>query len=367
MAGTPGSDRGKERRRRLAGRPPVRPPAVGSKRPKSKPVPSKKDFDTQQTPQKQQAPFEYAAKCRVIRKIADGGMGSVYLAEQIGATGFSKTVALKVIRKDRLSDSSTVAMFVDEAKLVADLVHQNILQVYNLAAYGGRHFIVMEFLHGVTLTDFVKRHAEMGKLCPVDYAAFIASRVCRGLAYAHDKRDRQGRHLGIVHRDVTPSNVMIDFRGFVKLTDFGIAKALETSVPDESEVIMGKLPYMSPEQARGDITGPRSDIFSLGLVLYQILTGETVYRPESRKDLLRLMSEYRIVPPKRLRSSIPDDLDKVVMGALQPDVGKRYQGAKEFVDILEHYMYHDRYGPTNEKLAEYVRSVFPESDRDRIE
>ena len=306
------------------------------------------------------------AKCRVIRKIADGGMGSVYLAEQIGPTGFTKTVALKVIRKERLEDPKTVAMFVDEAKLVADLVHQNILQVYNLGEYGGRHFIVMEYLHGVTLTEFLKRHKDMGKLPPVDMAAFIASRVCRGLGYAHDKRDRQGRPLGIVHRDVTPSNVMIDVRGFVKLSDFGIAKALDTSVPDESQVIMGKLPYMSPEQARGEITGFSSDIFSLGLVLYELLSGETVYRPQSRGDLLRLMNEFRIVSPRRLRSSIPDELEEIVMKALKTEPAKRYGSAKEFGDALEHYMYHDRWGPTNEKLAQYVLSVFPDVDRDRI-
>jgi serine/threonine-protein kinase len=225
----------------------------------------------------------------------------------------------------------------------------------------------MEFLHGINLHQFLDRHLESKKLPPVDYAAFIASRVCRGLAYAHEKRDRQGRPLGIVHRDVTPANVMLDFRGGVKLSDFGIAKALDSSVPPESEVIMGKLPYMSPEQASGQTTDARSDIFSLGLVLFELLTGETVYQPQNRQELLRLMSEYRIVPPKRLRQTIPDDLNDIVMKSLEKKPEGRYGSARDLLGALEHYMYHDRYGPTNEKLAEYIRSIFPEIDRDRIE
>ena len=320
--------------------------------------------------------FEYAARCRVIRKIADGGMGSVFLGEQVGEVGFAKTVALKVIRRDKLKDEKAARLFVDEAKLVADLVHQNILQVYNLASYRGAYFIVMEFLHGVNAREFLSRHVEKKSLPPVDLAAFTVSRICRALAYAHEKRDRKGRPLGIVHRDVTPTNIMIDYRGFVKLSDFGIAKALTMSTSaggelGETKFIMGKYPYMSPEQAAGSCTGRESDIFSLGLCLYELLTGERPFlghqEAKSRKELLGLFETKRVVPPHELRPLVPSELSDITMKSIACDLDKRYESAKRFGTALELYMYSSRYGPTNEKLAEYLQAIFPEVDRDRIE
>ncbi len=311
--------------------------------------------------------FEYAARYRVIRLIAKGGMASVYLAEQVGESGFAKTVALKVISPGRLKDPSAVRLFFDEARLTADLVHQNIVQVYNLATYRDHHFIVMEFIHGLTARDLVHRLGQQEKLPPVNLAAFIVSRVCRALAYAHDKRDRRGRKLGIVHRDVTPTNVMIDYRGFVKLSDFGIAKALTMSVPDESKIVMGKFPYMSPEQARGEITDGRTDVFSLGLVLHELLTGKRLYEAKSRKELLALAASTKVRSPSVARSSVPKELTRITLTAIALDADKRFQTAKEFGDALELYMYSGGYGPTNEKLAEYLLEVFPEVDRDRIE
>ncbi len=311
--------------------------------------------------------FEYVARCRVLRMIAKGGMASVYLAEQMGESGFAKTVALKVISPERLSDPAAVRLFFDEAKLTADLVHQNIIQVYNLATYKAYNFIVMEFLHGVTVREFLVRHEREGKLPPVDLAAFIVSRVCRGLAYAHDKRDRRGRPLGIVHRDVTPTNIMLDYRGFTKLTDFGIAKALTMSIPDETKVIMGKFPYMSPEQARAEATDGRSDIFSLGLVLYELLTGRQLYDVKTVKELLALFGSTKVRSPAAARSIIPKELARITLTATAIDIEKRFQTAREFGDALEVYMYSSGYGPTNEKLAEYLLGVFPEVDRDWIE
>ena len=315
--------------------------------------------------------FEYAARCRVIRKIAEGGMGTVYLGEQVGESGFAKTVALKVIRRDKLADEGAARLFVDEAKLVADLVHQNILQVYNLASYRGAYFIVMEFLHGVNAREFIGRHVEHrtseNGLPPADLSAFIASRVARALAYAHQKRDRRGRPLGIVHRDVTSTNIMLDYRGFVKLSDFGIAKAITMSTPDETKFIMGKYPYMSPEQARAERTGPESDVFSLGLCLYELLTGERPYEAKSRKELLVLFDEKEVTPPRELNPLVSEELSRITMKAIALEPEERHTTAKEFGTALELHMYSSGYGPTNEKLAEYLQSVFPEVDRDRIE
>jgi serine/threonine-protein kinase len=310
--------------------------------------------------------FEYVTRCRVLRKVAIGGMGTVYLAEQVGEAGFSKTVALKVIRKERLQDANALQMFIDEAKLVADLVHVNIAQVLNLGCCGGVYFIVMEYLHGKSAAEYVGRHRELRRRPPAEFAAFIASRVCRGLEYAHTKKDRTGRPLGIVHRDVTPSNLIVDFRGSVKLTDFGIAKALTMNMPDETKVIMGKFPYMSPEQARGEITDARSDLFSLGLVLYEMTTGTRVYTPESRRELLTLMTRYRIKDPRKIAPDLPEALTTIVMRALEKDPRNRWQSALEMGDALEQWMYGKGYGPTNEKLARHVLELWPGVDRDKV-
>jgi len=316
----------------------------------------------------EQQEFEYLTRCRFLRKIADGGMGSVYLGEQLGEAGFAKTVVIKVVKADRLENPTALSMFIDEAKLVADLVHTNICQVYNLGHAAGRYFIVMEHMHAKTLTEYFKRFVQQLKqLPPPDMSAFIISRVCRGLEYAHSKKDRAGRPLGIVHRDVTPSNVMIDFRGAVKLTDFGIAKALTMNMPDETKVIMGKLPYMSPEQAAAQSTDPRSDIFALGLVLYELLTGTRVYTPKTRAELLEMMNKYRIKDPRKIVATLPDDLVEITMKALKKKPEERIQTAADFGTALEHQMYSKGYGPTNEKLAAHIKEIWPEVDMDKIE
>jgi len=312
--------------------------------------------------------FEYATRCRILRKIADGGMGTVYLGEQLGGSGFAKTVALKFIKPERLQDPVALRMFTDEAKLVADLVHPNIVQVHNLAEFHGQYFIVMEHLHGKTLTEYLKHYRERRCLPDPGMAAFIVSRVCRGLDYAHTKRDRSGCPLGLVHRDVTPSNVMMDFRGAVKLTDFGIAKALTMNMPDETKTIMGKYPYMSPEQAAAAVTDARSDIYSLGLVLYELLTLTQVYTPKTRQELLEMIKKYRIRDPRKIvPAGLPDELVEILMTAVKREPAERYASAQEFGDALERHMYSKGYGPTNEKLARHLLEVWPEADRDKVE
>jgi serine/threonine-protein kinase len=309
--------------------------------------------------------FELVQGIRMLRRIADGGMGTVYLAEQLGTAGFSKTVAVKVIKRDWLRDKRALGLFIGEAQLVADLVHDNICQVYNLSRYKGQLFIVMEFLHGLGLDRFLDAHFRSGYLPPTEYSAFIASRVCRGLAYAHTKRGRDGRPMGVVHRDVTPSNIMLDFRGSVKLTDFGIALAVSNQILAGPGVVTGKLDYMSPEQALAINVDARSDIFSLGLCLYELLTGQAVYSPESVEEL-RVQHKRQIRDPRELNPQVPEELALITMKALAYNPEDRFQTARDLGNALEYYMYRDKWGPTNEKLAEYLQKVFPEIDRDRI-
>jgi eukaryotic-like serine/threonine-protein kinase len=270
----------------------------------------------------------------VVRKIFEGGMGVVYEAEQHGARGFVKRVAIKVIRQNLTSQHEFIENFVGEAKLVADLIHTNIVQTYHLGEHDGAYFIAMELINGVNLEQFTNRLAEKGRPLPVELAVFIASRVCRGLAYAHGKTDARGKPLGIVHRDVSFKNIMVAFEGDVKLTDFGVAKARGFLIDHEGEVIAGKAEYMSPEQADFQVTDKRSDLFSLGIVLAHL--------PDFRK----------------LDKRINKPLDRILQRALARDLAQRYAGADEMLYDLEFYIYHSGYGPTNETLGKFVRELF---------
>ena len=230
--------------------------------------------------------FEYLSHCRVLKKIAAGGFGTVYLAEQIGTESFNKIVAIKMVRAEMLQKKRNLELFIGEAKLTADLVHENIIQVYQLEKFKSQYFIVMEYVNGKTLSQIQSRLRKVKQDIDAEMGAFITSRVCRALEYAHTKRDRNGKLLGIVHRDVTPSNVIIDWQGVVKLMDFGIAKAITMATPDETKVLMGKWPYMSPEQVKFEGTDARSDVFALGLVMYELMSSTRVYDVETRDELL---------------------------------------------------------------------------------
>ncbi len=304
--------------------------------------------------------IQYLTNYQILRKIATGGMGSVYLAEQLGAESFRKVVAIKTIKREFLKNKENVDLFVGEAKLVADLIHENVLQVYQLGQTKGIYYIVMEYAHGKNLADIIRAHKDRHKVTNVEIGAFIVSRVCRALHYAHEAKDMTGKLLNIVHRDVTPSNIIITYGGVVKLTDFGIAKAVIMNTPDEAEVIMGKLPYMSPEQAKFQGTTRQSDVFSLGLVLYELLTNTSVYNVNDIDDLVDKMDNYSIKSPRRLNPHIPEKLEAIMMKALEVNPTNRYQTAREFCQDLEHYMYDGGYGPTNEKLARYLARLFPE-------
>jgi eukaryotic-like serine/threonine-protein kinase len=295
----------------------------------------------------------------LTRKLAEGGMGVVYEATQKGSGNFRKTVAIKLIREEYSSIPEFQKNFIGEARLVADLIHTNIVQTYHLGQIGGQYFMTMEFVRGVNLEQLIERHAELGRQIPVDMAVFIASRVCRGLSYAHNKRDADGRLLGIVHRDVNPKNVMLAVEGDVKLTDFGIAKALDLMYNEEGKVIPGKDEYLSTEGASYAVTDGRSDLFSLGIVLTETLLGRNIFRGASRLESRRNILTMPLPKFATLRSDIDPKLEAILARILQRDRDKRYQSAYELLTDLELYLYSDRYGPTNEKLAVYLAEIFP--------
>jgi serine/threonine-protein kinase len=294
----------------------------------------------------------------IVRKIFEGGMGVVYEAEQHGARGFVKRIAIKVVRQNYASQRSFIENFIGEAKLVADLIHTNIVQTYHLGEARGIYFIAMELIRGVNLEQFVEHLQRNSRVLPVELAVFIVSRVARALAYAHAKTDRDGRVLGIVHRDVSFKNIMIAFEGDVKLSDFGIAKAKGFLSDNEGEVIAGKADYMSPEQADFKITDKRSDIFSAGIVLAQLLLGYNIFKGENPEDSRQNVLNLPIPDFRKLDPRINDRLNEILQRALARDLAQRYPVADELLFDLEHFIYHTGYGPTNETIGRFMRELF---------
>jgi eukaryotic-like serine/threonine-protein kinase len=303
--------------------------------------------------------FRSSYRLRLLRKIAAGGMGSVYEGVLYGAMGFEKTVAIKTILETYSANRKFVEMFVGEAQLVADLVHQNICQVYHLGKFGRRYYIAMEFISGVNLKQFADRHQQLRRVVPPQLGTFIISRVCRGLEYAHAKRDKQGLLLNVVHRDVSPRNIMISTEGEVKLTDFGVAKARNLLTVLEGKVRVGNAPYMSPEQAQYQPTDARSDIFSLGVVMFELLTGERLFASRTMGGAVRNVISKEIPPPRALNPEIPAEVERIMLRALQRDVSRRYQTAGEMGYDLEYEIYHRGYGPTIVSLEKHLRAISP--------
>jgi len=309
-----------------------------------------------------QAEFRY----EIVRKIFEGGMGIVYEAEQHGTRDFVKRVAIKVIRQSYANQKTFIENFIGEAKLVADLIHTNIVQTYHLGSTGQVYFIAMELIRGANLEQFMQQLTDKHRPLPLELAVFIVSRIARGLAYAHAKTDKDGKLLGIVHRDVSFKNIMIAFEGDVKLTDFGIAKARGFLQDNEGEVVAGKADYMSPEQASFKITDKRSDIFSAGIVLAHLLLGYNIFKgatPEESRDRVMTLAlpDFQKLDPR-----IDVRLNEILHRALVRDINLRYPDADELLYELEHYIYHTGYGPTNETLGRFIRELFGQTSPQSI-
>lgn len=301
-----------------------------------------------------QSEFRY----EIVRKIFEGGMGIVYEAEQHGARDFVKRVAIKVIRQSYATQKMFIENFVGEAKLVADLIHTNIVQTYHLGESRGIYFIAMELIRGVNLEQFTQKLRDTNQILPLELAVFITSRVVRGLAYAHSKSDKDGNPLGIVHRDVSLKNVMIAFEGDVKLTDFGIAKAKGFLQDQEGEVVAGKADFMSPEQADFQITDRRSDLFSAGVVLAHLLLGYNIFKAASPEESRQRILKQPIPDFRALDTRVDSRLNEILQKALSRDLEQRYPYAEPMLYDLEHYIYHRGYGPTNETLGKFMRELY---------
>lgn len=301
---------------------------------------------------------------RLLEKVAIGGMAEIFRAKRVGVEGFEKTVALKRILPHLSDNREFVTMFVDEAKTVARLAHPNIVHIFDLGRIHASYYIAMEYVHGRDLRSILRRCQERGTRIPQELALRIASRVCAGLAYAHRKRDERGKPMRIVHRDVSPQNVMISFDGDVKLTDFGIAKAAHKASVTERGTLRGKLTYMSPEQTWSGSIDHRSDIFSLGVVLYELLTDEKPFAARDKSDakLLEIVRACRIVEPSQLRPGIPRAVEEIVMRALKREPDERYHDAEIMKADLDALL-EPSGKSTNDELSRFMARIFTPAER----
>jgi serine/threonine protein kinase len=294
---------------------------------------------------------------RLLERIASGGMAEVFRAKRTGVEGFEKVLAVKRILPHLSSNKEFVEMFIDEAKMVAGLAHPNIVQIFDLGRIEKTYFIAMEYVHGKDLRTILKRTKEKGLRVPIDLSVLIISRVCSALEYAHRKKDEEGQPLKIVHRDISPQNILISFEGEVKLTDFGIAKATSKATTTDRGALRGKLLYMSPEQASGVPMDRRSDVFSLGVVFYEMITDSKPFLGSSEKGILEMVRECRIEPPRAINPRVPEKLEQVVMKALEKDPEQRYQDASEMYRDLERVL-HARQPPAASELARFMEALF---------
>ncbi|HUQ04355.1 MAG TPA: protein kinase [Kofleriaceae bacterium] len=298
---------------------------------------------------------------QLVKQIAVGGMAEIHLAKTKGIAGFEKFCALKMIHPNFAQDEQFIEMLIDEAKIAVQLQHVNIAQTFDLGRVGDTYYITMEFVDGADLYKILRRGSEHDVDFPVDVAAYVAKEMSTGLDYAHRKRDGAGVNLGIVHRDVSPQNVLVSMAGEVKLVDFGIAKATMKVRQTAVGVIKGKYYYMSPEQAWGERLDHRSDIFSAGIVLYEMLTGQMLYLEEDINKLLDMVRRANIAPVRTLRKDVPPQLERIVMHALAKKPEDRYQNAGDFASDLERFLH--TYSPvfTATKLAAHLRRALGET------
>ncbi len=305
-------------------------------------------------------------KYQLLELLARGGMAEVYKAKSHGVEGFEKVLVIKRILREHSSNPKFVEMFIHEAKLAVTLSHANIVQVFDLGRADDSYFIAMEYVAGYDLSTVLKRGRRFGRPFPRELAIFVAAEVAKGLDYAHRRRDAQQRPLHIVHRDISPHNVLISLEGEVKLTDFGIAKARTTVEPKtEAGVLKGKYAYMAPEQARGEPITPQTDLFALGTVLYEAISGKNPFYSESTYDTLKRVRTGWVRPLSEVVPGVPDDLADAVARAMAPLPEDRYESAGQMYQDLVQLLYTAGRRVGAPDVAAYMDSLQEVSERSR--
>jgi serine/threonine protein kinase len=278
-------------------------------------------------------------KYYLLELINVGGMAEVFKAKMFGVEGFEKIVAIKKILPEVAEDAEFIRMFIDEAKIAVRLQHPNVVQILELGKIDDSYFIAMELVNGKDLKTIRKRLKRVELLMPVEQSSYIISQVCDGLDYAHRKTDDKMNSLNIVHRDISPQNMIVSYEGTVKLIDFGIAKAKSKSTKTQAGMLKGKFSYMSPEQVSGQPIDRRSDIFSLGVVFFEMLTGKRLFLGKNDVETLEKIRKADVPPPSVFNSAVPPELDRIVLKALSKDREERYQWASEFSEDLKKFSF----------------------------
>src|ERR1700753_2089036 len=297
---------------------------------------------------------------RVIKRLEAGGMAEVYLGESSSVEGFRKRVAIKRVLPHLAQNDNFIQMFLDEARLSARLSHANIVSVFDISARDDTYFLIMEFVDGANLKKILDCLHKRAQRFPLPQAIYVCAEACRGLSYAHELHDENGRALGIVHRDISPPNIMLTKRGEVKVADFGLAKAGTQLSQTDPGVVKGKFSYLSPEAALGRPVDARSDIFSLGIVLWEMLAGRRLFLGETDYATVKLVQQANIPRLSSLNSHVDDGFDEILNKALTREPEDRYQSAREFSDALTGYLFTRQLKVTNYDIANLVTTAIAE-------
>ncbi len=299
-------------------------------------------------------------KYLLLRHLATGGMAEVYLARQSGPAGWEKECVIKRILPSLAADQQFVQMFLDEARIAARLSHQNIVQIYDLGQVGPKEFfIAMEYVQGVDLEQIIDGEKKRGGRIPLHVSCRVVAQIAEGLDHAHRAVDGRGQALGLVHRDVSPSNVMVSFDGAAKILDFGIAKIAPLKGRTEVGVIKGKIPYMSPEQVEGQPLDARSDVFSLGTLLYELIAGEKPFDGQNPAELSLQILQKEITPGPLMWTGQPDALFAIIRRAHAKNRNVRYQSAREMQMALEMFLTKRSMTSTSHDVSTYLDHLFP--------
>ncbi|HEY8946378.1 MAG TPA: serine/threonine-protein kinase [Polyangiaceae bacterium] len=300
---------------------------------------------------------------KVIERIASGGMAEVFRAESAGLEGFKKTVAIKRVLPHLAEKKQFIGMFLDEARLSAQLSHSNCVQVFDIGVGDDTYFIVMEYVDGSDLKGVIEHRKKIRQTVPIEEACLMGVRICEGLAYAHEMTDAHGRQLNIVHRDMSPPNVLITRHGEVKIVDFGLAKANSQLEHSEPGIIKGKFSYLSPEAAQGQPVDARTDVFAVGIILWELLADRRLFLGETDLETVRMVQQARVPPVRQFNPKVPAELEAVVMKALAGDPAQRYQRARELGRDLNKIMFRLGREVSSFDIAQLVLPIW----RERVE
>jgi serine/threonine protein kinase len=294
---------------------------------------------------------------RVIDRLASGGMAEVFIAESAGLEGFKKRVAIKRVLPHLSQKKRFIAMFLDEARLSATLSHSNCVQVFDIGIGDNAYFIVMEYVDGADLKGVVEFLKKDNRPFPVEAACLICERICEGLAYAHEMAGPDGKPLHIVHRDMSPPNVLITRHGEVKIVDFGLAKATSQLEKSEAGIIKGKFGYLSPEAAMGEEVDHQTDIFAVGIILWELLAGRRLFLGETDFQTVKQVQSAQIPPISSIRPDAPKSLDAILARALARDKAQRYGSARHLAKDLTEFLYRQGKPVSAFEVADLVRGA----------